>query len=345
LPKKKIEKHFIIPIFLPHQGCPHRCVFCQQQTITNYLGKQPTPDEIRNTIELAIRSKQFSAKKPKEVAFYGGTFTSLPIRSMTTMLGTVKPYIEKGIIQSTRLSTRPDSLSEDKLTILESFGVSTVELGVQSMDDGVLLLSNRGHTSQDTVNAFKILKRRGFTVGAQLMPGLPGDSQEIFMDTIEKVIDLRPDMARLYPTLVIRGTKLARWYKQGRYAPMGLKDTINVCKEACIRLENAGIPVIRIGLMSSPSLLKKGEIIAGPWHPSLGFLVRSAIHLEKIRPCLPVMGGKKNILLHAPHKEIPLLVGYKKSGMRHIEAVTGSVIKDIIPDDTIPCGEVAITVL
>ena len=345
MPKKKIEKHFIIPIFLPHQGCPHRCVFCQQQTITNYLGKQPTPDEIRNTIELAIRSKQFSAKKPKEVAFYGGTFTSLPIRSMTTMLGTVKPYIEKGIIQSTRLSTRPDSLSEDKLTILESFGVSTVELGVQSMDDGVLLLSNRGHTSQDTVNAFKILKRRGFTVGAQLMPGLPGDSQEIFMDTIEKVIDLRPDMARLYPTLVIRGTKLAQWYKQGRYAAMGLKDTINVCKEACIRLENAGIPVIRIGLMSSPSLLKKGEIIAGPWHPSLGFLVRSAIHLEKIRPCLPVMGGKKNILLHAPHKEIPLLVGYKKSGMRHIEAVTGSVIKDIIPDDTIPCGEVAITVL
>ena len=345
MPKKKIEKHFIIPIFLPHQGCPHRCVFCQQQTITNYLGKQPTPDEIRNTIELAIRSKQFSAKKPKEVAFYGGTFTSLPIRSMTTMLGTVKPYIEKGIIQSTRLSTRPDSLSEDKLTILESFGVSTVELGVQSMDDGVLLLSNRGHTSQDTVNAFKILKRRGFTVGAQLMPGLPGDSQEIFMDTIEKVIDLRPDMARLYPTLVIRGTKLARWYKQGRYAAMGLKDTINVCKEACIRLENAGIPVIRIGLMSSPSLLKKGEIIAGPWHPSLGFLVRSAIHLEKIRPCLPVMGGTKNILVHAPHKEIPLLVGYKKSGMRHIEAITGSVIKDIIPDDTIPCGEVAITVL
>jgi histone acetyltransferase (RNA polymerase elongator complex component) len=213
------------------------------------------------------------------------------------------------------------------------------------MDDGVLLLSNRGHTSQDTINAFKILKRRGFTVGAQLMPGLPGDSQEIFMDTIEKVIDLRPDMARLYPTLVIRGTKLAQWYKQGRYAPMGLKDTINVCKEACIRLENAGIPVIRIGLMSSPSLLEKGEIIAGPWHPSLGFLVRSAIHLEKIRPCLPVMGGTKNILLHAPHKEIPLLVGYKKSGMRHIEAITGSVIKDIIPDDTIPCGEVAIKVL
>jgi len=345
LPKKSIKKIFIIPIFLPHQGCSHRCVFCQQQTITNYRGKQPTDDEIKNTIELAIRSKQFSDKRSKEVAFFGGTFTSLPISSMTKMLGAVKPYIEKGIIQSIRLSTRPDSLSEDKLNILKSFNVSTVELGVQSMDDGVLLLSNRGHTSQDTINAFKMLKRRGFAVGAQLMPGLPGDSKEIFMNTIDKVIGLRPDMVRLYPTLVIRGTKLAKWYKQGRYTPMELNDTINLCKEACIQLENAGIPVIRIGLMSSPSLLEEGEIIAGPWHPSLGFLIRSAIHLEKIRPYLPAVGETKTILLHAPHKEIPLLVGYKRSGMRYIETITGSVIKDIIPDDTIPCGEVAVTVL
>jgi len=219
---------------------------------------QCTPDEIRNTIELALQSKQLLNGGINEVAFYGGTFTSLPIGSMIKMLGTVKPYIEKKIIQSIRLSTRPDSLSDDRLNILESFNVSTVELGVQSMDDRVLLLSNRGHTSQDTVNAFKILKRRGFTVGAQLMPGLPGDSQEIFMNTIDKIIGLRPDMARLYPTLVIRGTKLAQLYKQGKYNPMGLKryDQTFV-KEACIRLENAGIPVIRIGLMSSPSLLEK----------------------------------------------------------------------------------------
>ena len=309
------------------------------------MGKQPSPDEIKNIIELAIQSRKFSVSKPKEVAFYGGTFTSLPISSMKEMLSAVKPYIEKGIIQSIRLSTRPDSLSKDRLDILESFSVSTVELGVQSMDDKVLLLSNRGHTSKDTVNAVKMLKGRGFAVGAQLMPGLPGDSKEIFMSTIEKVIRLQPDMARLYPTLVIRGTKLAQFFKEGRYIPMGLKDTITLCKEACLKLENAGIPVIRIGLMSSPSLLEKGEIIAGPWHPSLGFLVRSAIHIEKIRPYLPVMAEKKNILLHAPQQEIPLVVGYKKSGMRHIETITGSVIKDIIPDDTIPCGEVVVTVL
>jgi histone acetyltransferase (RNA polymerase elongator complex component) len=252
---KKVKRHFIIPIFIPHQGCPHRCIFCQQKTITNHSESLLSPDDIRITIELAIKSKHFLDQKPKEVAFYGGTFTSLPTASMTKILGAVRPYMKKGIIQTIRVSTRPDSLGEDKLDILDSFGVSTVELGVQSMDNRVLLLSNRGHTSLDTIEAVTLLKKGGFKVGIQLMPGLPGDSKGVFMDTIDKVIGLKPDMARLYPTLVIKGTRLAQWYKQGKYIPMGLKDTVDLCKEACIKLENSGIPVIRIGLMSSPSLL------------------------------------------------------------------------------------------
>ena len=339
---KKVKGHFIIPIFIPHQGCPHRCIFCRQATITNVSEVLLTVDHIRNTIDLAIKSRHFPNQRPKEVAFYGGTFTSLPTASMKKMLGAVRPFIEKGIIQSIRISTRPDSLSEAKLDILGSFGVSTVELGVQSMNDKVLLLSNRGHTSRDTINAVKLLKKRGFNVGIQLMPGLPGDCKGIFMDTIDKVIGLRPDMARLYPTLVIRGTKLAQCYREGKYTPMGLNHTVNLCKEACIRLENSGIPVIRIGLMSSPSLLKKGQIIAGPWHPSLGFLVQSAIHLEKLRPYLPTTGGPKNILLLAPKEEIPLIRGHKKGGIRHIETITGAMIKDIIPDDSIPSGRISV---
>ncbi len=341
----KVKRYLIIPIFIPHQGCPHRCIFCQQKTITNLSESLLTPDDIRNTIELATKSKHLLDKKPREVAFYGGTFTSLPNASMTKMLDAVLPFIERGIIQTIRLSTRPDSLGEDKLDILESFGVSTVELGVQSMDNRVLLLSNRGHTSLDTINAVRILKKRGFKVGIQLMPGLPGDSKELFMDTIDKVIDLKPAMARLYPTLVIKGTKLAQLYKQGTYNPMGLKDTVNLCKEACIKLENSGIPVIRIGLMSSPSLLKKGEIIAGPWHPSLGSLVRSGIHLEKVRSYLPTIGKAKNIILFAPKEEIPLIMGYKKSGIRHIETITGAMVKDIIPDDSISSGKVTFEIL
>ena len=338
---KKAIDHFIIPIFIPNQGCPYRCIFCNQKSITNSSVSLPSGDSIRKTIDSGINSRRFLDQKIKEVAFFGGTFTSLPPSSMVELLGAVGPYLQKGIIQSIRLSTRPDALDQDKLDILEAFGVTTVELGAQSMDESVLQRSHRGHSASDTINAVTVLKKRELCVGIQLMTGLPGDSPELFMDTIDKVIALQPDMARLYPTLVIRATELAQWYRQGKFMPMGLEETVALCKDACLKLENAGIPVIRIGLMSSPSLLTKGEIIAGPWHPSLGSLVRSAMHLERIRPYLPARGEVKSIVLHVPKEEICLLKGHKNSGVRHLEAITGAVIKDIIPDDSVASGEVA----
>ena len=342
---KKINKNFIIPIFIPNQGCPHRCIFCQQKTITNKSEALPTPQDIIATIEVAIKSKRCTKKKLKEVAFFGGTFTSLPNEVMKKMLGAVRPYIENGILHSIRISTRPDSLGEEKLNILDSFMVKTVELGIQSMDDTVLMLSKRGHTSQDTVDAVKILKEKGFKVGAQLMPGLPGDSTGLFLSTIEKVIGLKPDLARIYPTLVIRGTALEQWHNKGKYSPMGLDKTVNLCKKACIRLEDAGIPIIRIGLMSSPSLLKKGEIIAGPWHPSFGFLVRSAMYLERLRPYLPARGDAENITLRIHPSEVPLLIGHKRNGIKQIETMTEAVIKKIISDDSISPGNVYVQTL
>lgn len=342
---KGVKRHFIIPIFIPHQGCPYRCVFCQQKTITNTSEDLCTPDDIKTAIESGIGSKRFPSHTPKEIAFYGGTFTSLPTASMKGMLGAVKPFMNAGAIGAIRLSTRPDSIDEEKLDILQSYGVATVELGAQSMDDEVLTLSNRGHNASDTVNAVQLLKKRGFKVGVQLMPGLPGDSSEVFMDTIGKVVGLKPHMARLYPTLVLKGTKLAQWHQEGRYTPMGLDQTVSVCKDACMSLEASGIPVIRIGLMSSPSLLKKGEIIAGPWHPSLGFLVRSAIHIDRVKPYLPALGEAKTIILRAPRRDIPLLKGYRNGGLRHLESITGTTIDNILPDDSIAPGEVAFDAL
>jgi histone acetyltransferase (RNA polymerase elongator complex component) len=261
------------------------------------------------------------------------------------MLGAVRPFMKEGIIHSIRLSTRPDSIDDEKLDILESYGVKTVEIGVQSMDDTVLALSDRGHTAEDTVNAFSLLRRRGFKVGAQLMPGLPGDSKKVFMETIEKVIGLNPHVARLYPTLVIRGTKLAQWYKEGRYVPMSLEDTVSVCKDACMKLEASGIPVIRIGLMTSPSLLAEGEILAGPWHPCLGFLVRSAMHIERVRPYLPQLGETKIITLHAHQSDIPLLRGYMNAGLKHLESITGARIESILPEESLAQGEISYDVL
>lgn len=310
-------------------------------TITNASEELCTPDDIKTTIELALGSKRFASQAPREIAFYGGTFTSLPTASMEGMLGAVRPFMKAGAIGAIRLSTRPDSIDEEKLDILQSYGVSTVELGAQSMDNEVLTLSNRGHTAGDTINAVQLLRKKGFKVGVQLMPGLPGDSRKVFMDTIDKVIGLRPHMARLYPTLVLKGTRLAQWYQGGRYNPMGLEETVSVCKDACMQLEASGIPVIRIGLMSSPSLLNKGEIIAGPWHPCLGFLVRSAMHIDRVRPYLPALGEARTIILRAPRRDIPLLKGYRNGGLRHLESVTGTTIDKIFPDDSIAQGEVA----
>jgi histone acetyltransferase (RNA polymerase elongator complex component) len=225
---------------------------------------------------------------------------------------------------------------------MKSYGVSTVELGVQSMDDNVLMLSKRGHTSHDTIQAVALLKQYDFKVGIQLMPGLPGDSESTFNDTIDGVIDLNPDMARLYPAIVIRETELASMYNSGAYSPLTLDEAVRICSKSCLRLEDNNIPVIRIGLMSSPSLLHDGEILAGPWHSAFGFLVRSCIHHKKIEAFLPKVAIPADIGIRAPGREIPLVRGYKNEGVRWIEEKSGARIIYIKPDDSIPPGRIEI---
>jgi len=225
---------------------------------------------------------------------------------------------------------------------MKTHGVLTVELGAQSMDDEVLLLSQRGHTADDTVKGVQVLRQYGFRVGLQLMPGLPGDSEEKFHSTITEVIKLHPDIVRLYPVLVIRGTELARWYEEGRYQPLRLEKAVQICIESCIRLESQGISVIRIGLMSSPSLLERGQIVAGPWHPAFGSLVRSGIHRKNIEPVLPDPGEFLQIRIHAPEREISLLKGYKNQGLEWIERKTGAKVVRVEPDDSIAPGGIRI---
>ena len=186
-----------MPIFIPNQGCPHRCVFCEQERITSQSGQQVRKRHVAQVLEKAIRSKGFDPGKKPEIAFYGGTFTRLSFDRMLELLKAATPFIEKGFFHSIRVSTRPDALDEDRLKAMRDNGVSTVELGAQSMDDRVLELSKRGHSSGDTVRAVQSLKRYGFRVGIQLMPGLPGDSKEGFYSTIKKVIAMHPDMVRL----------------------------------------------------------------------------------------------------------------------------------------------------
>jgi len=297
---------------------------------------------IKETLDTSIKSRRFASYCTKEVAFYGGTFTNLPATRMKEMLEAVAPYLKHGLFNSIRVSTRPDCIDEDRLELLMSYGVSTVELGVQSMDDNVLMLSKRGHTSHDTIKAVALLKQFNFKVGVQLMPGLPGDSESGFNDTIKKVIDLNPHMARLYPAIVIKGTELASIYHANGFRPLTLDEAIRICGEGCVRLEDKGIQVIRIGLMSSPSLLRDGEILAGPWHSAFGFLVRSYIHQKKIEAFLPRFGSPASIGIKAPMREIPLVRGYKNEGVRLMEEKSGARIIYIRPDDSVPPGSIKI---
>jgi len=336
------EKPLIIPIFIPNQGCPHRCVFCDQEKITSQPARLIDGQRMREVLDLARRSNAFCERKHREVAFYGGTFAGLPEKTVRELLGVVAPYLQEGVFHSIRVSTRPDSLEEKKAALLKGLGVSTVELGTQSMDDEVLRMTRRGHTAQDTERTVDLLKHHGFRVGIQLMPGLPGDSAERFAATVQKVIRMKPDMVRLYPVVVIRGTELAQWMERGKYQPLALEESVRICAESCLRLEEAGIPVIRIGLMASASLRKKGHVLAGPWHESFGHLVRSEIYQRKIEAFLPGPGEAQRILIRIPSKEIALLRGHRNEGLRRVEETTQALIDGILADDSLPSGRITV---
>jgi len=338
------EKPLIVPIFIPNQGCPHRCVFCDQETITSQPARPMKGQTVRELLEQSRRSGAFFGRRHREIAFYGGTFASLPEEKIRELLGVVAPYLQEGIFQSVRVSTRPDSLDEKTAALLKSLGVSTVELGTQSMDDEVLRMTRRGHTAKDTEKAAELLREHGFNVGIQLMPGLPGDSAERFFATVQKVIRIRPDMVRLYPVVVIRGTELAKWFVEGRYQPFSLEEAVRACSESCLAFEEAGIPVIRIGLMTSPSLRERGQVLGGPWHESFGHLVRSGIYQRRIEPFLPGPGIAKRISIRVPLKDVALLRGYRNEGIRRIEEKTKASVEGVLTDDSLPSGRIAVEV-
>jgi histone acetyltransferase (RNA polymerase elongator complex component) len=339
---EKRFKPLIVPIFIPNQGCPHRCVFCEQRKITSQFERSITGKYVEKIIGQAVNSDKFDVQRKPEIAFYGGTFTRLPFARMLELLRAAAHYLNKGLFYSIRVSTRPDAIDARCLDIMRGYGVRSVELGAQSMDNRVLSLTKRGHTAEDTTNSVQMLRDYGFHVGIQLMPGLPGDSEETFLSTIEKVIDLNPNMVRIYPALVIRGTELATWYKRGEYEPLGLDQAIRICVEGCKRLETNNIPVIRIGLMSSPSLVSKGEVLAGPWHPSFGHLVRSGLYRNNIESQLPKLGSASEIRVFVPSRDIPLIRGYKNQGLRWIERKTGANVLGIDTDDSLIQGRVRV---
>lgn len=265
------KKRLIIPVFIPFGGCPSICVFCDQKSLTGAFAL-PSKTEVIAIVEKHISTWKGSGKK--EVAFYGGTFTGLPQGLMKDYLATAFGFKRSGRIDSIRVSTRPDLIDDSVCETLKSYGVETVELGVQSMNDRVLRLSGRGHTAADTIKAIETLKSLSFDVVAQLMPGLPGDDESTIVESAIKAAGLRPDAARLYPTVVVKGTELHEMYIKGEYEPWTLPSMVSALKKAVDIFEKAGIPVIRVGLHNSEAFAAK--VIAGPYHPSLRDLIRAS---------------------------------------------------------------------
>jgi len=225
------------------------------------------------------KRKAFSRR---QIAFYGGNFTGLEKSTQETLLMTCKEFIERGEIDSIRISTRPDALNKEVCSFLKDHGVSTVEIGAQSMVDEVLTQSERGHTSWDVVQAVMALKDQGMDIGLHLMAGLPGDNKKGLELSAERVISMEPDFVRIHPTLVLKNTALAHLWLQERYHPLSLKEAIQAVKKIYLRFLKEGIPVVRIGLQPTPELESKGTVLAGPYHPAFGQLVESALFFEMI---------------------------------------------------------------
>jgi len=327
----------IIPFFITHAGCPHQCVFCNQKNIT---GNNEPPDA--SSIHLTI-SRYLEALRDDEVvqvAFYGGSFTALPLAAQTAYLEAVRPFIRSGNIESIRLSTRPDSITADILALLKQYGVATVELGAQSMDDGVLLLSGRGHSAADTVKAVALLREHHFAVGLQLMPGLPGDTPETFQRTLAQVIALKPDFVRIYPALVIKETPLAELYRSGRYTPLSLDDAVQLCHRAVAQFEAAGIEVIRVGLQPTAELERPGTIIAGPWHPAFRQLVESSRFLEKLCALLHPGEEARRVTIFANPADLSTVIGQKRRNIAAIRDRYGLDVK-VLADSRVPKGSLS----
>jgi len=312
------KKHYIIPIFVPHKGCPHDCIFCNQKKITGQI-EEVTAKDVKAKIEDYL-SMMHEGSSQIEVAFYGGSFTAIPLEYQEQLLDAAFMYVKAGRIAGIRVSTRPDCIDERISENLRKYGVRTVELGVQSMDEEVLKLCNRGHSPEDVINSVGILKEFGFSVGVQMMIGLPGDTEEKAVKTAEALIALRPDIARIYPALTIKSTYMEEMFLKGEYQPLTLDEAVELSKKLLILFESNGINVIRIGLQPTENINSGKDIVAGPFHPSMRHLVESLIYRDMLVYLLEKEGEKKEITLVINPKNVSELVGHKKSNIDYIKS-------------------------
>lgn len=333
-------KNSIIPVFVPHLGCPNDCVFCNQRRISGET-EPATAQTVKDAIQAAAALTPSGTKR--QLAFYGGSFTAIPECMQTELFEAARPYYESGVISSIRLSTRPDAIDGAVLRRLEKYGVETVELGAQSMCDEVLRLSGRGHSSEDVCNASRLIKASGFKLILQMMTGLPGDSDERTVETAEKIISLSPDGVRIYPTVIVRDTALYDLWKAGKYTEHTVEDAVRVCAKLAPMFDAAGIPIIRMGLNPTEDL-SSGDAVAGAYHPALGELVRSRIMLERARDILSQTAAGSRIALLVNRSDVSKMSGQHRCNVKAL--MSEFSLKELkIRESDVKSGEIRVVSL
>ncbi len=349
-------RNIIYPIFLPHAGCPFKCVYCNQNAVVNAARGVDATGKGRGgadplSHEAALRQLGLYAEQIRrsgragEVAFYGGTFTALPRGILQSILDNAAACVTEGLFTGIRFSTRPDCMGEEICRFLSGYPVSTVELGVQSMSEPVLDASGRGYSVGQVIDAAARVRGQGWSLGIQLMAGLPEDSRERFLDSVAAAISIGPDFVRIYPTLVLKDTRLARSFQDGSYRPLALEEAVDWAVFAYDLLMSAAVPIARMGLHADPALDLPGVVLAGPHHPAFGYLVRCRWWRDRIdRELGSIAGvGSRSVLLRAAANRVSDIVGPKRSNIEYLKSKWELESLRILGDSALAGNQIAIS--
>ncbi|MBW2513125.1 MAG: radical SAM protein [Deltaproteobacteria bacterium] len=332
---KKALRPFIIPVFIPHAGCPHRCAFCNQALIANRPKDPPSKESVTAEIARFLTYHRPHHEAP-QISFYGGTFLGIGKEWILRFLGIAEGFVSRGQAASIRFSTRPDTITQETLDAIQRFPVKTVELGVQSMDDTVLKLSLRGHSAHDTRRAVDRLKKGGYTVGLQMMVGLPGQDASSAMTTALELAGLSPDFVRIYPTIVLKNSRLETWYQKGTYTPLSLDAAVTQTKGLLAVFRDKQIPVVRMGLQASESLDLDRSIIAGPYHPAFGHLVHSEFFFDRAAAALASQRTPIHKAVFFVHpSSLPKMRGLKNANITRLKKIFHINHIELVPDASI----------
>lgn len=336
-----MKKEYIIPIFVPHLGCPYKCTFCDQVKISGQQ-KQVTAKDVKETIDYYLKNFRDDSKYV-EVAFFGGSFTAIDEKIQNELLEAANEYIAKGKVNSIRISTRPDYIDKNILKRLKKYHVKTIELGVQSTNDYILAKCKRGHNYEDVKKASKLIRWNGFTLGHQMMVGLPESTKLDELNTARDLIKLKPKIVRIYPVLVIKGTELEEELKQGEYTPLTVEQAVERSKEIMQLFNKSKIQVIRLGLQNTEEIADpntdSSQVVAGPYHPAFRQLVEGSMWYDEIVNKIKKINTKvMQVKIIANPENINNIIGHKKENMLKLKDIYELDVM-VEPDEKIKKGK------